>query len=98
MKLSCKNLLVLTIVFWIITLIAVVLFLVFRNMNNEVMNVLIEIQVEDCILGQNDELIGKGQLHYNCAVIAKFTALITGVISVVSTIYCTIKYRKGIFN
>lgn len=94
MKLSYKNLLVLTIAFWIITLIAALLFFVFKNMNNEVMDVLSEIQVEDYILGQNDELIGKGLLYYNYAVIAKFTALITGVISVVSTISYMIKYRK----
>jgi len=73
-----------------------VLFFAFRNMNNEVMNVLSEIQVEDYILGQNDELIGKGQLYYNCAVIAKFTALIAGVISIVFTIWYMIKYRKMI--
>lgn len=30
----------------------IVLFFAFRNMNNEVMNVLSEIQVEDYILGQ----------------------------------------------
>ena len=96
MKLSNKNLLLLTIVFWIVTLIAVVLFFVFKNMNNEVMNVLSEIQVEDCILGQNDVLIGKGRLYYNYAIIAKSIALVAGVISIVSTIYYMFKCRKEI--
>jgi len=79
-------------------LIAAVLFFAFKNMNNEVMNVLSEIQVKDYILGQNDELISKGMLYYNYAVITKFTAIITGVISIVFTICYMIKYRKKIHS
>lgn len=93
---SNKRILISILLFALLSIVMFILYVLFRNINNQICNEILLMPMEDSVLNRNDEM-SKVLLYYDLGMIAKYISLgaliVTGLLSG-ATIYKFLKETR----
>lgn len=93
-KLNYKYMMLITIVFLIISVVAAILYFKFKDINNYLMNVVNNIPIEDVMLNKHGAEFEKSQFYLRLTIAIKYMGYCSGVLSVFSLFLSINKYLK----
>ena len=91
---NSKKIIVSAIIFAILTILMVISYILFKDLNNQLCSDISSFTLEGSLLGKNDDVISKANLYYNLAVASKYIGFCSFGILIILFVYSIFKKQK----